>query len=99
MCARSPRGSGDILKLLHDKFGLDAADARANGNYALRAAASLGHMAVVQCLFETFGLQPSDATTEYNTTEDRFSGSALSLCVKYHQLQILQYLCETCHKD
>ena len=51
----------EVLKFLHNTFGLTADDARADDNYALRLAAENGHLEELSCLHDTFGLTDVDA--------------------------------------
>jgi len=51
----------EIVKYLHDVFGLDKTDAQADNNYALYEACSKGHIEVVKYLHDIFGLDKTDA--------------------------------------
>jgi len=54
------------LKWLKVTFVLNDADARANDNFSLRAAAENGHLEVLKWLVETFGLTSDDVRADYN---------------------------------
>ncbi len=51
----------DIIKYLHQEFGLTADDARVSNNFALREACSKGYLEIVEYLHEGFGLTADDA--------------------------------------
>lgn len=57
-------GNVAITQLLTDTYGLVAADARANNNYALRLACISGQLHMVLWLMSTFGLHGDDLRAE-----------------------------------
>jgi hypothetical protein len=71
---------------LVERFGLTAADARAEDNKALRGVCANGHLAVAQWLAETFSLTAEDARANDNW--------ALRMACENGHLAVAQWLAE-----
>jgi len=77
-------GHLEVLKHLHQAFGLSTEDARADHNCALRYSAQRGHLDIVMYLREAFGL-----TSEHARADDN---EALRDCARHGHLDTLRYL-------
>ena len=80
-------GHLEVLKWLHETFGLTDVDARAEENYALRLSARNGHLEVLKWMHETFGLTDMDARAEGNY--------ALRVAAENGRLEVLKWMYET----
>ena len=60
------KGQEQSLRWLAKRFGLTAANARADRNYALRTSCVNGHLEVAKWLVARFGLTASDARAKGN---------------------------------
>jgi hypothetical protein len=86
LCTAAITGHLAVCQWLTEKFGLTAADARANSNLAFRWAAEEGRLEVCQWLTETFHLTAADACANGNDAFRRAAGEG--------HLEVCQWLTE-----